>query len=144
MEVNKIYHTDALSGLQALASQLVNCIITSPPYFGLRNYQTQPIAWPEVEYSILGFPVKVAAMSCELGQEPDHFAFIGHLVLIFREAHRVLKDDGTLWVNIGDSYNSASSNQNGRKDAGSTINSARYSHPDCRSSPRLVPDIPRR
>lgn len=53
---------------------------------------------------MLGFPVKVPAMTCELGQELDHFAFIGHQVLIFREAFRVLRDDGTAWVNMGDSY----------------------------------------
>ena len=102
--MNKIFNTDALTGLRGLDDKSVNSIVTSPPYFGLRAYGTEPFSWPELEYSILGFPVKVKAMTCELGQEPDHFSFIGHLVLIFREANRVLKDDGTCWVNMGDSY----------------------------------------
>lgn len=102
--INTILNTDALSGLRTMAPQSVHCIVTSPPYFGLRAYGTDPYPWPEVEYSILGFPVKIPAMVCELGQEPDQFAFIGHQVLIFREAFRVLRDDGTAWVNMGDSY----------------------------------------
>jgi DNA modification methylase len=42
-------------------------------------------------------------MTCHLGLEPDPFAFVGHLVLIFREVWRVLRPDGTLWLNLGDS-----------------------------------------
>jgi DNA modification methylase len=99
-----ILNTDAISGMQSLDEKSVNCVVTSPPYFGLRAYGTSPHSWPEVRYSIMGFPVVVQPMQCELGQEPDHFAFIGHLILIFREAHRVLRDDGTCWVNLGDSY----------------------------------------
>ncbi len=102
--MNRIFNTDALSFFQQLARKSLNTIITSPPYFGLRAYGTEPFSWPDIEYSVFGFLVKVPAMTCELGQEPDHFSFIGHLVLIFREAREALRDDGTLWLNMGDSY----------------------------------------
>lgn len=104
MKINEITNIDALTGLQQLPDKSVQCIVTSPPYFGLRAYGTTPFAWPAVNFSILGFPVSIPELTCELGQEPDHFAFIGHLILIFREASRVLRDDGTIWLNMGDSY----------------------------------------
>lgn len=60
----------------------INCIVTSPPYFGLRDYNM-----PE-----------------QLGLEPTPEEFIANLVAVFREARRVLRDDGTLWLNLGDTY----------------------------------------
>lgn len=104
MDLNKIIQGDALSVLKTFPDKIVQCTVTSPPYWGLRSYGTTPISWPAVEYSILGFKVSIPEMSCELGHEEDPKAFIGHMVLIFREVHRVLRDDGTLWLNIGDSY----------------------------------------
>jgi hypothetical protein len=60
----------------------VNCCVTSPPYFGLRDY------------------------GCEgqMGLEPTPDEFVAGMVEVFREVRRVLRDDGTLWLNIGDSY----------------------------------------
>ena len=65
-----------------LADGCVQCVVTSPPYFGLRDYGT----------------------ANQIGLEPTPDAFVAALVAVFREVRRVLKDDGTLWVNIGDSY----------------------------------------
>ena len=87
-----------------MLAKSIQCTVTSPPYWGLRSYGTDPISWPAVEYSILGFPISIPKMSCELGHEKDPKEFIGHMVLIFREVHRVTRDDGTLWLNIGDSF----------------------------------------
>lgn len=79
----KLLIGDALKGLSTLETGSVNCIVTSPPYYGLRDY----------------------GVECQLGQESSPEVFIQALVEVFREAKRVLRDDGTLWVNMGDSYN---------------------------------------
>lgn len=104
--ISKVHQGNVLEILKLLDPQLVNCIVTSPPYFQLRNYNSAPTKWPEISYiPMAGLPaVIVPAMECCLGLEPDPISFIAHLVEIFREAYRVLRDDGTLWLNIGDSY----------------------------------------
>jgi site-specific DNA-methyltransferase (cytosine-N4-specific) len=73
---------DAREQLKLLGSESVHCIVTSPPYFGLRDYGVEG----------------------QIGLEETPEAFVEELVLLFREARRVLRDDGTLWLNLGDSY----------------------------------------
>lgn len=80
--MNRIITGDALTELIDLPSKSVNCIVTSPPYYNLRDY------------GVFG----------QIGLEETPGEYIEHLITIFRQAYRVLKDDGTLWVNIGDSY----------------------------------------
>ena len=101
-----LHHGDALATLADLPDGAANCIVTSPPYFGLRDYQVDSTAWPEVTYApIAGLPgITIPAMSCALGDEPDPAAFVGHVKLLFTEARRVLAADGTLWLNFGDTY----------------------------------------
>lgn len=79
-----IFEGDALNVLQRLPSASVQCIVTSPPYWGLRDYDV-----PE-----------------QIGLEPTLPQFLHRLQTVFAEARRVLKDDGVLWVNIGDGYTS--------------------------------------
>jgi DNA modification methylase len=74
---------DCREQLRTLADGSVNCIVTSPPYYGLRDY----------------------GMADQIGLEQTPDAFVAELVAVFREARRVLADDGTLWLNLGDSYN---------------------------------------
>lgn len=93
--------------LPMVATESVQCIVTSPPYFGLRKYDgAQDVEWSEVSYSPMAGlpPLTVPAMTCPLGNEPTIEAYIGHLILCAREWRRVLKDDGVMWVNLGDSY----------------------------------------
>ena len=100
-------HGDCRETMAGLPEQSVHCIVTSPPYWGLRDYGTAPLSWPAMAYSPLpGLPpcVEIPAMECSLGLEQTLEAFIGHMVLVFREGRRVLRDDGTAWVNMGDSY----------------------------------------
>lgn len=112
--INKVLNGDCLTVLPTLPEKCAHCVITSPPYFGLRSYSgIKPTSWPEMEYKILGFTVKVPAMECELGHERDPKEFIGHLLQIFREVRRVLRDDGTAWVNMGDSYQGSWANYAG-------------------------------
>lgn len=65
-----------------LADESVQCIVTSPPYWGLRDY----------------------GVSGQLGLEPTPDLYVEHMVVVFREVRRVLRPDGTLWLNLGDSY----------------------------------------
>ena len=90
-----------------LLDKSVQCIVTSPPYWGLRSYLgEQGVDWPAVTYQMNEWvePTVIPAMSAPLGLEPDPVSYIGHLILCLREWGRVLRDDGTCWVNLGDSY----------------------------------------
>jgi DNA modification methylase len=87
-KLNHISCMDALEYLRQCESKSVNCIITSPPYWGLRDY----------------------GVSGQVGLEDTLQEFIGKLVNIFREARRVLRGDGTFWLNMGDGY-AATSNR---------------------------------
>jgi site-specific DNA-methyltransferase (cytosine-N4-specific) len=79
-----IFEGDALTVLRRLPSQSVQCIVTSPPYWGLRDYH----------------------IPCQIGLEPTLPEFLASLRGIFAEARRVLRDDGVFWLNIGDGYTS--------------------------------------
>jgi DNA modification methylase len=73
---------NCLDVLKTMDDESVHCCVTSPPYWALRNYDH-----PD-----------------QLGQEPTPEEYVNNLVEIFREVKRVLQDDGTLWLNLGDSY----------------------------------------
>lgn len=78
----QIHTGEALEVLRTLPSESVHCCVTSPPYWGLRDY----------------------GMKSQLGLERTPEEFVARLVGILNEARRVLRDDGTLWLNLGDSY----------------------------------------
>lgn len=99
-----IHVGDCLEVMRGMAAGSVQTCVTSPPYFGLRDYGMPAHQWDAVTYSILGCQVTVDPMTCALGLEPTPEAFVGHVVTVFREVHRLLRDDGTLWLNLGDSY----------------------------------------
>ena len=80
---------DALEGLRTLEPESAHTCVTSPPYFNLRDY----------------------GVAGQIGNEDTPEAFVGNLVEVFREVWRVLRPDGTLWVNIGDSYATRSGKQ---------------------------------
>ena len=73
---------DAKTVLATMQSNSAQCCITSPPYWGLRDYGVEG----------------------QLGLEKTPDEYVAHLVEVFREVRRVLRDDGTLWLNLGDSY----------------------------------------
>lgn len=81
----RIIHADAIEGLRRLPDESVQCCVTSPPYWGLRDY---------------GVPG-------QLGLEDTPDEYVERLVAIFREVRRVLRDEGTLWLNLGDSFASS-------------------------------------
>ena len=79
-----IYLADSRAKLAAFAEQTFRCCITSPPYWGLRDYD-----YPD-----------------QIGAEAKVETYIADLVAVFREVRRTLRDDGTFWLNIGDAYTS--------------------------------------
>jgi DNA modification methylase len=102
----KIIQGNAAEPHQEIGPESVHCVVTSPPYLSLRNYQTDGCYWPEMEYHLTPLlpPLQVPAWNGELGAEATPEAFVGHLVLTMRQVWRVLRNDGTVWLNIGDSY----------------------------------------
>lgn len=78
----RIFLGDALEVLKTIPDATVNTCITSPPYFGLRDYGAEG----------------------QIGLETTVEEYLDRLVLVFREVRRVLRPDGTLWLNMGDSY----------------------------------------
>jgi len=82
MELNKFTQGEALEQLRKMPDNLVHCIVTSPPYWGLRNY----------------------GVDQQLGMEHTPEGYIQNMVDVFRECRRLLRDDGTLWLNLGDTY----------------------------------------
>ena len=82
MDVNKILRGDALQVLKTLPSESIDCIVTSPPYWALRDYKIKE----------------------QVGLESDFNDYIKKLCDIFDEGKRVLKKTGTCWVNLGDTY----------------------------------------
>ncbi|CEP67139.1 DNA methylase N-4/N-6 [Moorella glycerini] len=79
---HKFYLGDALEVLKWLPAESVNCCVTSPPYWGLRDY----------------------GIEGQVGGEDTPEKYIVRLVGIFSEVRRVLRPDGTLWLNLGDCY----------------------------------------
>lgn len=115
MELNKAHIGNALTLAEQLRPNSIHTLITSPPYWGLRDYGLDPFDWPAVEYTPMAGlpPVRVEAWRGCLGLEPDPFAFVGHIVAIFRALWRGLRDDGTCWLNFGDSYAASSKGSGG-------------------------------
>lgn len=80
-----LYQGDCRDVLRTLPEKSVNCCVTSPPYFGLRDY----------------------GVAGQIGLEPTPAEYVANMISVFREVRRVLRDDGTVFLNLGDSYASA-------------------------------------
>lgn len=153
MKVNIILNGDALTHLKELPGESVNCIMTSPPYWALRDYGKQvESVWGgsmdcEHDFNIQerklhsgstseewvndmsrgiretagewktkdGFCSKCGAWKGQLGLEPTFELYIKHLCDIFDEVKRVLRKDGTCWVNLGDTYSGGGRNKSNSK-----------------------------
>jgi site-specific DNA-methyltransferase (cytosine-N4-specific) len=100
--LDTVQHGDSLKLLQTIPDNTFNSIITSPPYFGQRDYGDEN----------------------QIGLEDTAQDYVDALVAVFHEAKRVLRDDGTFWLNIGDYYVGATSQH---KEGGSQGKTSRYS-----------------
>jgi DNA modification methylase len=131
---------DCLQVMQTMPDRSVHCCVTSPPYFGLRDYGTG--RWeggdPACDHQKVQDPIKAVATSTlgggkkttghlqegykdqcprcgarrvdpQIGLEATPDAFVAKMVEVFREVRRVLRDDGTCWLNLGDSFGSGRS-----------------------------------
>ena len=83
-----VYQGDAGEILKQLPEKFFHCVITSPPYWGLRDY----------------------GAAGQIGAEEDPDEYVQRLAVVFDQARRVLRDDGTLWLNLGDCYTSGNRN----------------------------------
>lgn len=90
-----LYCGDALTVLKTLPAESAQCIVTSPPYWGLRDY----------------------GMPGQLGLEGTPEGYVQNMADVFGAVRRVLRDDGTLWLNLGDSYSGARSGEQGKNGA---------------------------
>ena len=104
--VDGILVCDVMTGLRQFPTGSVSCVVTSPPYLGLRDYGIEPTDWPAVSFRPMAdLPeVEVPAATCCLGHEDSPLAYVAHLVHVGRELRRVLCKTGTLWLNLADSY----------------------------------------
>ena len=103
LPINQIINGDCLQVMRGWPEKSINCCVTSPPYWGLRDY----------------------GAAGQIGLESTPEEFIAKMVEVFREVRRVLRDDGTLWLNLGDSYNSGT--QFNHHSSGLGEDAARYS-----------------
>lgn len=118
MPTSEVLVGDNVLTLAARAEASVQCVVTSPPYWSVRDYGTEPVQFPAVRFRpAVGLPsYRVPEQVCQLGLEPEPWHFIGHLLHCFRAVWRVLRQDGVLFVNIGDTYyTGAGSTQAGAK-----------------------------
>jgi DNA modification methylase len=115
MTTQRIIAGDCIAGLRTLPDASVHCCVTSPPYWGLRDY----------------------GHDGQIGLESTPEAYVARMVEVFREVRRVLRDDGTCWVNLGDSYaaNAATSKKIGESHRGSDTPTLNQPH-QCRVSVR--------
>jgi len=134
LEINKVYNYDCIEGLRLMEDESVDCCVTSPPYWGLRDYGTAE--WvggnPDCPHKretkksdktitgyknfddMMGVGDSIYKSVCplcgavrvdrQIGLEETPEQYVEKLVMIFREVKRVMKKEGTLWLNLGDSY----------------------------------------
>jgi DNA modification methylase len=105
-----VYQGDCREVMAAMEPASVHCVVTSPPYWGLRDYGS----------------------TGQLGLEPTPEAYVENMVAVFREVRRVLRDDGTVWLNLGDSYATTAPGTvvDAANMAGKHSNGDRYRRPD--------------
>lgn len=122
-ELGRVHCVDCLVGLRNLPSDSIQCCVTSPPYWGLRDY----------------------GVDGQVGLEGTPDEYVGKLVEIFREVKRVLKDDGVLWLNLGDSYfadTKGSGGPSAKQDSNAGSRYAPRKFVDCGLKPKDLVGIP--
>ena len=103
--MNALLIGDCKTILPTLETKSVQCCVTSPPYYSLRDY----------------------GVAGQIGQEDTVEEYVKNLVAVFRELKRVLKDDGTLWLNLGDSYACSNKNRNAAGESYTLKDGCKYS-----------------
>lgn len=125
-----LWRGDALAVLSGLPSGSVDCCVTSPPYFGLRDY----------------------GVAGQMGAESSPAEYVEGMRAVFAEVRRVLADDGTLWLNLGDSYSGSWGNQGRKAERGTQrsitkpmlqpVHDGRYGDPEASRTGAVKPGSP--
>lgn len=157
LALRQVHVGDCRELLRQLPDESVNCVVTSPPYWGLRDYGLPPLVWggdpghrhrfsselqtaegrasnlgPKVRQAVEHGACRCGAWRGSLGLEPTPYMFVRHIVEVFREVRRVLRRDGTVWLNLGDSYATGSyGGSPGGGASGSALARRRRPHPGC-------------
>ena len=120
--INEIILGDCIEVMAAIPDAFINCIVTSPPYFGLRDYGKEN----------------------QIGLESSPDEYVSKLVDVFRSAKRILKDDGTLWLNLGDSYGTGTTapRKQGSRGLGAKTQAAQDAVPRCGGMAKQLFGIP--
>ena len=156
MPAFELLQGDCLQQLATLPAASVQCCVTSPPYWGLRDYGTAKWEGGDAECDHLGPPMQTnnkpsdstatfhggtaranepwkngvcgkcgaKRVDVQLGLEATPDEYVANMVAVFRAVRRVLRDDGTLWLNLGDSYAGGGTNGNGGPSSGLNSNPA--------------------
>lgn len=103
----RIIAGDCIDGMRTLSDESVHCVVTSPPYYGLRDY----------------------GVDGQIGLEASVDAYVAKMVDVFREVRRILRNDGTLWLNLGDSYANTSKGGVGGSEKQRSNRGASYAPP---------------
>lgn len=105
--VNQVICGDALTVLRQMPDASVDCVVTSPPYWGLRSYPQTKRWWggdPACAHQGADTLCRCGAWYGQLGLEPTWQSYVAHLVAILQEVRRVLTPSGSLWLNLGDTF----------------------------------------
>lgn len=119
LNLDSIYLGDAREVLSTFPERSIDCCVTSPPYYGLRDY----------------------GVSGQIGLEQTPEEYIERLVAVFHEVRRVLKDNGTLWVVIGDSYNGSGKAGNNPEYMGKHTSFGKLHNPKTYGRPVKIPGL---
>jgi DNA modification methylase len=146
--MHTIIQGDCIEGMKQIPDASVHCVVTSPPYYGLRDYGTATWEGGDAEcdhveikntstkstlirnkdgvmygktsdmqtrqYKDVCAKCNATRIDQQIGLEESPEAYVARLVDVFREVRRILRDDGTVWLNLGDSYNGNSVNRSGQ------------------------------
>lgn len=179
MKQYELHYGHVIDALNRLAAGSVRTVVTSIPFYGLRDYQTAPQVWDgdpacphdwrghgvkhyaprrdhdgrdfgptrnqEPTRAATGKPIPLGA-TCdrcgawlgELGQEPSLSLYTAHVVQVFAAVKRVLAPDGTLWLNVGDSYSNAGQSGNDRRAGQANGGKAHYTPTEGRGEKQLL------
>jgi len=114
MKLNTIHVGNVIDVLKTFPAESIDMCITSPPYWGTRNYDTEPVIWGGNNSCNHDFATcdnnggffcsNCGAWKGQLGQEPTLKLYVKHVVDVMDEVKRVLKNEGTCWLSLGDTY----------------------------------------
>jgi DNA modification methylase len=120
MMINNIFNEDCRETLKRIPDNFIDCVVTSPPYWGLRDY----------------------GANGQLGLEKTPEEYVEKMVAIFREIKRALKPEGTVWLNLGDSYAGGGCGGHVDNKANKHIKSPKHNNPANNLKPKDLIGIP--